>query len=358
MSARTPCGSACWRPCAARRLPAGPPGIAKSLIARRLRLAFHDARHFEYLMTRFQYAGGGVRPLSIQALKGGRQVSGSPPATCRRPGGLPRRIWKAGPPSSTPCSPPSTSGSFATATASTPSPCGCWSPPPTRLPAPDSGLEALYDRMLVRVWMDRVQEKSRTSGHAGERWPVPQNLAPRCRSGEEYAAWQDAIEQVRLPDACFELIYQLRQQLDSQLGHGCYVSDRRWKKAVRAHQGERLLQRPRRGGPAGSAAVQDCLWHDEASRTRAAGDDRRIFPPLRLPAAGADPATAGPARAVPAVEGPSPNASATRRSSASSGSVAAPAAPRLPLANARAFGKQVHFHLLTRRPWTAAIPTA
>lgn len=256
----------------------GPPGIAKSYIAKRLIKAFDNSSFFEYLMTRFSTPEEVFGPLSIQELKdNGKYVR-------LTEGYLPTadvvfldEIWKAGPAILNTLLTVVNERVFRNGSEVLPVPMRLLVAASNELPEADSGLDALYDRMLVRVFVNRIQEKGNFKRLiVGEQGDTDAEIgADIAIKAQEYQLWQRQIDLVLLSDEVFEKIYALKRLLEREAEDGghpfpaeeLYISDRRWKKAVRLLKASAFFNGRNEVNPVDLLLLQECLWHSPESRS-------------------------------------------------------------------------------------------
>jgi len=203
----------------------GPPGTAKSELARRLHGAFVDAPYFERLLTRFSVPEELFGPLSLKALEQDRYerlVDGFLPTAQVA---FLDEVFKANSAILNALLTLLNEREFDNGAGRVRVPLVCVVGATNEVPS-DESLQAFYDRFLLRVPVEPVGDASFSALLA-----LPAQSAPataRLRA-DATAPLRGRAEAVALPDDIIALLVQVRAWCAQE---SVTVSDRRWRKLV------------------------------------------------------------------------------------------------------------------------------
>lgn len=257
----------------------GPPGVAKSMIARRVKCAFSDAVSFEYLMSRFSTPDDIFGPVSISKLKDSdsyeRMTSGYLPEADIV---FLDEIWKAGPAILNTLLTIVNEKTFRNGKSIINVPMKLLIGASNELPADGEGLEALWDRFLVRMECGCVKDEQNfykilnedISDSTLADADIPEDL---LISNEEYGKWQQEIKKISISKDVLESISYLRQRLpklkivldgdeNTSRIHNVYVSDRRWKHIAHLLRTAAFVQGRNEVMPIDLSILLYCLWNE------------------------------------------------------------------------------------------------
>lgn len=246
----------------------GPPGTAKSLIARRISLAFKDSKYFEYLMNRFSTPEEVFGPVSIKELKEDRYV--------RKPKGyLPEadiafldEIWKSSPAILNTLLTIINERKFRNGDQVLDVPLKGIIAASNEIPQKNQGLEALYDRFIMRLSVLPMAERNHFESLLNEE---PANAIIPIEESLKFNSekWKDSLNMINLVNISKEslnIIHSIRVKIDewnknqSDVSKTIYISDRRWQKMSRILKMAAWLCDRDVVKPVDILILKNCLW--------------------------------------------------------------------------------------------------
>lgn len=252
----------------------GPPGVAKSMVARRLKMAFRKAASFEYLMSRFSTPDEIFGPVSISRLK-------SSDAYVRSTEGyLPTadvvfldEIWKAGPAIQNTLLTVINEKLFRNGNAEMRLPLKLLVAASNELPAQGEGLEAMWDRFIIRMECKSIQKDSNFDRMLLESDKEEIRIDEKLQiSDEEYEEWSKEIDKVMIPQSVLDAIHQIRRSIRAVAISGTnerrnvYVSDRRWKNITHLLRTSVFMHDRKEAVPTDLLPIYNCLWQEPEER--------------------------------------------------------------------------------------------
>lgn len=247
----------------------GPPGTAKSMVASRLKMVFKNGKSFDYLMSRFSTPDEIFGPISISRLKNEdryeRLVAGYLPEADVV---FLDEIWKAGPSIQNTLLTVINEHIFHNGGQILHTPMKVLIAASNELPAKDEGLEALWDRFLMRMVSNCIENDTSffkmLQNEQTELKPLSEQL---YITDELYDKWQSETRSVTLSESVTNAIKSLRKILsahEKEDGNKLryYISDRRWRKAYRLMQTSAYLNGRDEIDLTDYLLLIHCFWND------------------------------------------------------------------------------------------------
>ena len=245
----------------------GPPGTAKSLIARRINSVFENCNYFECLLQKFSTPEDVFGPVSIRELQEDRyqrKVAGFLPDADIA---FLDEIWKSSPPILNTLLEILNERKFRNGNMLLDVPLLFTVAASNEIPSEEQGLSALYDRFSIRIpvlpirdteaFRKMVSSAPMTDGE-------PKEGITKIRR-DEVLHWREEIKNVIVSDDCLAAIKILRRKL-SEPPYGLYVSDRKWVNAVAIIKAGAFFSGRMVTEIGDCLVLTDCLWDKPEDR--------------------------------------------------------------------------------------------
>lgn len=272
----------------------GAPGCAKSMISRRIVQAFKSdekegLKYFEYLMNQFSTPEDIFGNISLKALNGEGE-SGKEEYKRITDGFLPQadiafldEIWKASPAIQNTLLTIINERKFHNGGKVEDVPLKALFAASNELPSKNEGLEALYDRFILRLVVDFIQNEDSffemIDDSNSTDFIISENDKNLLISNEDLENWRKQIDKVKLSDAARAVISAIRKELtlqneslsdeDKKNGELFEVGDRRWKKIAHILKTSAFLNDRNEVDLMDCSLIENCIWGTEKQQKKA-----------------------------------------------------------------------------------------